>query len=263
MKLGQKQTGSVIFFLGAFLFTSCVSRPIIEYSGPITPEGVKPVLEALDRDDHYSLRIRSLGGDGDAGVALAEKIQERKIPVIIYDYCGSACALIFIASPRKSVEPNTALLFHWSLTSHADFLTKRLGVDNGEVVKVRELARREQQIFETAGISKDLLRDSINLVEPTCVSAEIQKGKLNYVGRSKLGFVVFSGVALSHYGFEDRINANLIDTVSELEMIAPKHPEWGPVGFVPSREVAKRAKMPNSIEECPFNNKAALQTMEK
>jgi ATP-dependent protease ClpP protease subunit len=263
MKPAQKLTGSAICLLGIFLLTSCVSRPIIEYSGPITPEGVKQILDALDRDDHYSLRIRSLGGDGEASVALAQKIQERRIPVIIYDYCGSGCALIFIASPKKSVEPNTTLMFHWSLTSHADFLTKRLGADNAEVVKVRNLARREQQIYEKAGISKDLLQDSINSVEPICVSAEIQNGKLNYVGRSKLGYVVFSGEALSQYGFDDRINANLVDTASELEMIVPKHPEWGPVGFVPSLNAAKLAKIPNPIEECPLNNKAALQTMEQ
>ena len=262
-KTKEKMQGLLMLTLGAIVLVSCSSRPVIEYNGPVTPEGVKPVLEALDRSDRYSLRIRSLGGDGAAGLALAEKVQARKIPVAIYEYCGSACALIFIASPMRRVEPNTALLFHWSLNSHADFLSKRLGKKNLEAEKARQLARRELQILESAGISRALLEDSIKLVEPTCVTAYIQDGKLNYFGRSKLGYVIFSGKALKQYGFEERINENLIHTASGLESIASKHPEWGPVGFVPSREVANRTKLSQSVNECAPEDKKAQQAIEK
>ncbi|GBF56761.1 hypothetical protein PbB2_00418 [Candidatus Phycosocius bacilliformis] len=240
-----------------------MSRPVIEYSGPITQTNIKPVLEALDRDSHYTLRIRSLGGDGSAGIALAEKVQERKIPVVIYDYCGSACALVFIASPEKRVEPNTALLFHWSMNSHADFLTSRLGKLNPEVEKARDLATRELQILERAGISNDLLKDSIKLVEPTCVSAEIENGQLNYFGRSKLGFVVFSRDALKQYGFQIKAGRNLIDTAADLDKVASKRPEWGPVGFVASRAVSDQIEYAHTIANCGADDKSTLQLLKQ
>ncbi len=61
------------------------------------------------------LCLESPGGRLGPAVALGTEIAERKLPVYVEVECSSACALAFVASPKRIVSPEAKLGFHRSM----------------------------------------------------------------------------------------------------------------------------------------------------
>jgi hypothetical protein len=70
------------------------------------------------------LVVRSTGGDADAAIDLAEKLQRLDAEVTVVDYCMSSCANYFFAAlRRRRVVPGALILFHggYSAEERPDF----------------------------------------------------------------------------------------------------------------------------------------------
>jgi hypothetical protein len=205
---------------------SCAASETIDYSGPITLENVVPVIKALDEGRRYKLRIRSLGGDVEASILLAEAVEKSGTPVIAYDYCGSGCTIVFIASRSRKTEPGTLLLFHWSVSSHARVLGVKLGGTHQDALRFSRLAKREQDLYRANGISLALLDDSARLVNQICVSAEEKAGHMEPVGLSEFGYVSFARADLLSYGFRGKELRGVITAEFGNRHKIPPRPEW-------------------------------------
>lgn len=239
--------------------TSCAHRPEIRYSGPITEQDVKPVIAAIKSGNPYSLRIRSLGGDGEAVTALAEAVQAFRIPVTIHNECASGCTLVYIASPKRKAEPGTALLFHWSGAFHAETLSQKLGAQNPEALKGSALAKRELSILSASGIDPQIYTDAVEIVRPLCASAQISNEELQYFGVSELNFVSFSHEALQSYGFKEKDIRNIITDPNTLKIRAESNNSWGGlVGFVPNRPKLSAKTNSTALRDCTREEFLAL-----
>lgn len=77
-----------------------------------------------DRTRGPRLVVRSTGGDADAAIDLAEKLQRFDVEVTVVDYCMSSCANYFFAGlRRRNVVPGAMILFHggYSVEERPDF----------------------------------------------------------------------------------------------------------------------------------------------
>jgi ATP-dependent protease ClpP protease subunit len=84
-----------------------------EYKDKITPE--------ID-----TLVITSTGGDVNYGIKLGNDVFDRKLNVVVRDYCISSCAnYIFLAGNKKSIENNSIIGFHGTSFS----------IDGGEEIR--------------------------------------------------------------------------------------------------------------------------------
>jgi hypothetical protein len=208
------------------LLSGCAVPAIIEYDGPLTRPSVDKLVQELKTGKKYQLRIRSLGGDLESSLRLAEAVRESGSAVIVRDYCGSGCTLSFIAASRRSMEPGAILLFHWNAYSHSKLYSERLGAQSAESVAYAEFARRERQIYQAGNILEDLILDSPRLVQMTCLSVVSVEGRREPKGNATHGYVTFTKEIFEHYGFPIRQLEGAVTTHDGMVQKLKSHPEW-------------------------------------
>ncbi len=84
--------------------TTNASQPQM-FKGQISALSVRALIRAWPEDAHR-LIITSQGGEIEAALVLGRFLAERKIEVVVREYCLSACAhFVFAPAGRKRVEP--------------------------------------------------------------------------------------------------------------------------------------------------------------
>lgn len=103
--------------------TKVLSPRTICFDGDIYAWTLKDAVAWADkvgavRTRHARLVVRSPGGDANAAIDLAEKLQRFDVEVIVVDYCMSSCANYFFAGlRRRNVVPGALILFHGGVTT--------------------------------------------------------------------------------------------------------------------------------------------------
>jgi len=101
--------------------TLVVSRDVACFDGEITNgslEALHAWIDATGTTTRPVLVVRSPGGDSEAALGLAEKLQARDASVHVVQICASACANYFYAGVRdRHVEEASLLLFHGGFSS--------------------------------------------------------------------------------------------------------------------------------------------------
>jgi hypothetical protein len=88
------------------------------------------------------LVVRSRGGDADAAIDLAEKLQQIDAEVTVVDYCMSSCANYFFAGlRRRNVVTGAMILFHGGLSAE----------ERPEMVRAVDEASRDPEVARTLG----------------------------------------------------------------------------------------------------------------
>lgn len=101
-----------------------VASSHILLSGPIDFVMFDAVEGAIERHPEVkTLQLSSDGGRVYAARAIARLVRENGLSVHVVDICASACTLIFIASPSRSLGVNSKLGFHgYANLSHVQML---------------------------------------------------------------------------------------------------------------------------------------------
>ncbi len=122
-----------------------------EYKDKITPE--------ID-----TLVITSTGGDVNYGIKLGNDVFDRKLNVVVRDYCMSSCAnYIFLAGNKKSIEKNSIIAFHGtSLSIARDETIKKFTLKSiNDPIKIEEL----RNFLNTRNLAPYLIENIIDDVK--------------------------------------------------------------------------------------------------
>lgn len=100
--------------------TATVNRPT--FSGEIRGDQYNWGWANLQYDG--TMVIDSTGGDLYAGIEIGRAISERRVTVIVDNWCASACAILAAASPKVIMRPGAQIAVHspypWDAGSQAD-----------------------------------------------------------------------------------------------------------------------------------------------
>jgi hypothetical protein len=138
------------------------------YEGPISERHNRSFFESVAGKPVKQLVITSGGGDVDAGIALGLWVFERRIDVVIPQYCLSSCAnYVFPAAQHKTIDAGAIVAWHgnyrhlketglWQDDIHARM--KRHGVNAAQareqvLEEVERLIRLEFDFFERIGVN--------------------------------------------------------------------------------------------------------------
>jgi hypothetical protein len=99
--------------------------------------------------------VRSEGGVTKIALDIAEFILQKRLDIVVRDYCISSCAnYLFVAGNNKVVEPKAVVAWHGG-HSNSPF---RLGNNTKEYLENRyDLYRREQLLYARVAVSIDLI----------------------------------------------------------------------------------------------------------
>jgi hypothetical protein len=87
-------------------------KSIFCFDGEVRQEQHASSLELLNSEGLFV--VRSPGGSGIAAARIATLLEEKKVIVVIYDYCLSACAsFFFVAGARTYVLKDTIVAWHY------------------------------------------------------------------------------------------------------------------------------------------------------
>lgn len=85
----------------------------VAYTGPISSENNRLFFARLDDSPVRRLRIRSSGGEVEAGIELGLWVFEQGLDVVVSGYCLSSCAnYVFTAGRRKTIEAGAVVAWH-------------------------------------------------------------------------------------------------------------------------------------------------------
>lgn len=127
--------------------TKILSPRTLCFDGDIYSWTLKDALAWADKagadpERRPRLVVRSTGGDADAAIALAEKLQRIDSEVIVVDYCMSSCANYFFAAlRRRNVVHGAMILFHGGYSAE----------ERPEIVKAIDEASRDPEMARTLG----------------------------------------------------------------------------------------------------------------
>jgi len=153
-----------------------VDKGTIRFEGYIEEDDIARFNEIVSENTN-TLIVRSGGGDVLAAIPIAEKIQRKKMDVVVDGLCVSSCAdYFFIAAERKKVSLNSLVLLHGGITAKLEHESEkiieemtRLGAKPEQVElqmkRWREGARKEQEIYKNAGVDVLLLEYSHVMTE--------------------------------------------------------------------------------------------------
>jgi len=159
---------SSISFAGEW---TIVDKGTIRFEGYIEEDDIARFNEIVNEDTN-TLIVRSGGGDVLAAIPIAEKIQRKKMDIVVDGLCVSSCAdYFFIAAERKKVSLNSLVLLHGGITAKLEHESEkiieemtRLGAKQEQVElqmkRWREGARKEQEIYKNAEVDISLLEYS-------------------------------------------------------------------------------------------------------
>ena len=89
----------------------------VSYQGGIVKGSFQALLAHLTPET-TTLRIRSLGGDGEEAMLIGNQIIDQNLSLVVDGYCLSACAnYVFLAAPKKTLLPGGILGFHGGFSS--------------------------------------------------------------------------------------------------------------------------------------------------
>lgn len=145
---------------------------VLIFEGSITKDAFESVRNHLDRHTAVLL-IDSIGGDGEAGLAIAKEIRKRNLLVVVNKYCLSSCAnYIFVGARRKSLSPGAILGFHGGLTGGPvpDLKMENYPLLSREQLKkaqdeTRMLYDADDKFFRGIGFNSSLLKKSSDLTK--------------------------------------------------------------------------------------------------
>jgi hypothetical protein len=84
---------------------------VLCFDGPILKEQGEALFHQLSQQGLFV--VRSTGGYAPAAIRLANILRDKEATVVIYDYCGSACAeFFFVASVATFVMKSTIVAWH-------------------------------------------------------------------------------------------------------------------------------------------------------
>jgi hypothetical protein len=114
----------IVFWFARSLFAAENVAPLVEiedgeilYDGRIEKESVQKFIALFAQMPvkPTTFTIRSMGGDGDAGLDLGEFVHAHGLSVRVWDYCHSSCAnFVFIAARNKVVPQGAIVAWHGS-----------------------------------------------------------------------------------------------------------------------------------------------------
>lgn len=122
-------------------------QSVLCFDGPILKEQDDALFRQLSQGGLFV--VRSAGGNVQAAIRLANILRDKEATVVIYDYCGSACAdFFFVASAATFVMKSTIVAWHGTGT--------RVRCTGGTI----ELVRSERgEVRRLAPRVRDELRD--------------------------------------------------------------------------------------------------------
>lgn len=90
------------------------------FEGQITKEIAPQLIEHFNAGAR-TLVITSEGGDGAAGLSIAESMQKHGVSIVVDQYCMSSCAnFLFPAAKEKTLKPDAILGYHGGPTGSQD-----------------------------------------------------------------------------------------------------------------------------------------------
>jgi hypothetical protein len=149
---------------GSFLVAR--SGDTLGYSGQLTADGLSALLHA-DDGTIRTLLVRSTGGELGLGMEFGTWVHERRLDVVVVDYCLSSCAnYVFPAGARKRILAGGVVAWHGDahqqgLAERADSLVGS-GVDFESIEDTRaqldELKAKEDAFFARLSVSECVCR---------------------------------------------------------------------------------------------------------
>lgn len=149
---------------GSFLVTRWEGA--LGYSGSLTAAGLDALIDA-DDGSARALFVRSSGGDVGVGIDFGEWVRDRKLDVVVVDFCVSSCAnYVFPAGAQKKILPGGVVAWHGD--AHQDDLEDRAramldrGYDFQDLERalalLADLRERETAFFASVGVSECICR---------------------------------------------------------------------------------------------------------
>lgn len=171
---------SVIFAVVSISQSACSreSNPItVKFRGQITEKSVQDfsnAIESIHQDQAIILQITSEGGDALAGIKMGEIINQRKIFVLVNEYCISACAqYVFLASPHKEVANHSLVLFHGSMNLLFNVLNNTNEPKGARILE--NAAKLEENFLKKVGIKPQFFSAALYGIQPQCVAFDDKK----------------------------------------------------------------------------------------
>jgi hypothetical protein len=139
----------------------------LQFDGDISHTSFLAIKDFLD-NGVTTIIINSGGGDGEAGLSIAEEMAKREINLIVDKYCISSCAnYLFVTAKKKSLRPGAFLGFHGGLTGgppmvlepadFPQFSPEQFAAVN---LQMQALYERETHFFAKLGFDPVLLKIS-------------------------------------------------------------------------------------------------------
>jgi hypothetical protein len=132
-----------------------VSPGVACFDGRITKDSVKPVeswIAGLSPPAGPStLVVYSGGGDGEAGIDLAEKLDSAGVRVLVDQLCASSCAdYLFAGVPNRSVTDGSMILFHGGFSGRDRAAIDKIfdKVQQMKLVKASDFDARKKQAVD-------------------------------------------------------------------------------------------------------------------
>lgn len=100
-----------------------IDRRVLCFDGAIRRDRDFALVDKLVENGLFV--VRSIGGNKDAAMALADRLRERNATVVVYDYCFSACAsFLLVATEETYVVRDTIVAWHHPNWPHCASLEK-------------------------------------------------------------------------------------------------------------------------------------------
>jgi ATP-dependent Clp protease protease subunit len=118
-RFAREPAGAVDVGNGGLITTADDGAEELRIYGPIDDYfgiGAAAVSRALDEHEVVRVRLNSPGGDVFAGVAIANAIRERELPVIVDGVAASIASVIAASSPRVTMAAGAFLMIHRAWT---------------------------------------------------------------------------------------------------------------------------------------------------
>ena len=145
---------------------SRVDGESVRIDGAIDAGAVRAFTSIMDGGTH-TLVISSPGGSAPDVLDIAEEVARRKMKVVVDGRCFSGCAShIFVAAAERMVKPDSIVGFHNTMSSFSVIVG---GTHLDDVIKLYQpLAKRERALYESSGVSLDLLVRPQQAIGPLC-----------------------------------------------------------------------------------------------
>lgn len=143
----------------------------VRFEGPINRNSADNFLQVASTiEGAFLLEITSAGGDASAALDIADLVNQRRIAVTVKKFCMSGCAYVFLASETKTVEPESVVGFHTTVTSMNDLIEQSF-IYSGQRMR-GNADKRELNLLLNKGISTDILNKADDILGALCVGKQ-------------------------------------------------------------------------------------------